>query len=75
MSTTAIEPKPISSTIPARSRSPAVVAVPHAYGHRARGGVGGVIEIVVGINAERKSLESVAKPLTSVSPEPESLSS
>jgi MFS family permease len=31
---------------------------------------GGVIEIVFGINAERKSLESVARPLTSVSPEP-----
>jgi MFS family permease len=33
--------------------------------------VGGVIEIVFGIDAERKSLESVARPLTSVSPEPE----
>jgi hypothetical protein len=28
--------------------------------------IGGVIEIVVGINAEGKSLETVTKPLTSV---------
>ena len=31
--------------------------------------VGGAIEIVFGINAERRSLESVARPLTSVSSE------
>jgi hypothetical protein len=37
--------------------------------------VGGVTEIVFGSTPSVKSLESVAKPLTSVSPEPESLSS
>jgi MFS family permease len=30
---------------------------------------GGIVEIVLGINAERKSLESVARPLTAVSPQ------
>jgi MFS family permease len=32
---------------------------------------GGIVEIVLGINAERKSLESVARPLTAVSPQHE----
>jgi hypothetical protein len=30
---------------------------------------GGIVEIVLGINAEGKSLESVARPLTAVSPQ------
>jgi MFS family permease len=36
---------------------------------------GGVVEIVLGINAERKSLESVARPLTAVSPRHEAAKS
>jgi hypothetical protein len=32
--------------------------------------LGGVVEIAFGINAEGKSLETVAKPLTSTSDEP-----
>jgi MFS family permease len=36
---------------------------------------GGIVEIVLGINAERKSLESVARPLTAVSPQHEAAES
>jgi hypothetical protein len=33
--------------------------------------VGGVVEIVLGVNAEGKSLEDVATPLTAVEPQSE----